>query len=423
MSKIKSIHAREILDSRGDPTVEVQVELESGIKGIAAIPSGASTGTFEAVELRDGDANRYHGKGVLKAVENVNAIIQEALIGTKAEDQKKIDGVMLSLDGRENKSNLGANAILGVSLAVCRAAANKKELPLYEYISQLANFKKGKPKFRIPIPMFNVLNGGQHSDSGLSIQEFKIIPGGIKSFSEQLRAGSEIFHTLKKILQKENHAVSVGDEGGFAPKLESNSQALELINQAIKDSGYKLGSQVNVGLDAAANSFYNPAENQYILKPENVALGSESLINLYREWIDKFHVISVEDGLQEEDWKGWALMVKKIGEKNMVIGDDLLVTSVKRLKKAITEKACNSVLIKVNQIGTLTETIECVKLARKNRMKIMVSHRSGETTDDFIADLAVAIGADFIKSGSLSRGERICKYNRLLKIEEEIKNV
>lgn len=423
MSKIKSIHAREILDSRGDPTVEVQVELENGIKGTASVPSGASTGTFEAIELRDGDANRYHGKGVMKAVENVNVIIQKALIGIGSEDQKKIDGIMLDLDGQENKSNLGANAILGVSLAVCRATANEKELPLYEYISQIANFKKRKLKFKIPIPMFNVLNGGQHSDSGLSIQEFKIIPMGIKNFPEQLRAGSEIFHTLKKNLQKENYSVTVGDEGGFAPKLESNSQALELINQAVKDSGYKLGSQINVGLDAAANSFYNPAENQYVLKPENAALGSESLINLYREWIDKFHVVSIEDGLQEEDWKGWVLMVKKIGGKNMVIGDDLLVTSVKRLKKAILEKACNSVLIKVNQIGTLTETIECVKLARNNKMKVVVSHRSGETTDDFIADLAVAIGADFIKSGSLSRGERICKYNRLLRIEEEIKNV
>lgn len=423
MSKVRKIFAREILDSRGDPTVEVQAELENGIKGTASVPSGASTGTFEAIELRDGDANRYHGKGVLKAVENVNVIIQKALIGIGSEDQKKIDGIMLDLDGQENKSNLGANAILGVSLAVCRATANEKELPLYEHISQIANFKKRKLKFKIPIPMFNVLNGGQHSDSGLSIQEFKVIPMGIKNFPEQLRAGSEIFHTLKKNLQKENYSVTVGDEGGFAPKLESNSQALELINQAVKDSGYKLGSQINVGLDAAANSFYNPEENQYVLKPENAALGSESLINLYREWIDKFHVVSIEDGLQEEDWKGWALMVKKIGGKNMVIGDDLLVTSVKRLKKAILEKACNSVLIKVNQIGTLTETIECVKLARNNKMKVVVSHRSGETTDDFIADLAVAIGADFIKSGSLSRGERICKYNRLLRIEEEIKNV
>jgi enolase len=430
MSKIQKIYAREILDSRGDPTVEVEATLENGVKGVAAVPSGASTGKYEAVELRDGDANRYQGKGVLKAVENVNVIIFEALIGKEAESQKEIDKIMLKLDGTENKSKLGANAILGVSLAVCRASANEKNIPLYQYIKEI--FKIQNSKFKIPVPMFNVLNGGQHSDSGLSIQEFKIIPTGIESFKKKLRAGSEIFHTLKKILEKNNQKTSVGDEGGFAPNLESNTQALELICQAIREAGYTPGSQVNIGIDAAASSFYNEADNQYLLAPENVALSRESLINLYKEWIDKYNVISVEDGLNEDDFEGWSSMTKKLEEKTvssglfdgadkyMTIGDDLLVTNVKRLKKAIETKACNSVLIKVNQIGTLSETVDCIKLAHKNKMRTVVSHRSGETTDDFIADLAVGTGSEFIKSGSLSRGERLCKYNRLMKIEEEI---
>ncbi|MFH0969559.1 MAG: phosphopyruvate hydratase [Patescibacteria group bacterium] len=432
MSKIQKIYAREILDSRGDPTVEVEVELESGAKGVAAVPSGASTGKYEAVELRDGDSVRYQGKGVLKAVENVNNIIAEALIGKDSENQKEIDKIMIKLDGTENKSKLGANAILGVSLAICRASANEQKIPLYQYISK--NYKLKAISYKLPIPMFNILNGGKHSDSGLSIQEFKIIPTGIESFKEQLRAGSEIFHTLKKILEKNDQKTSVGDEGGFAPKLESNTQALELICQAIKEAGYKPGSQVNIGIDAAASSFYNEADNQYLLEPENVALSRESLINLYKEWIDKYNVISIEDGLNEDDWEGWAVMTKKIEEKTvssglfsgadkyMTIGDDFLVTNVKRLKKSIETKACNSILVKVNQIGTLSETIECMKLAQKNKMKVIVSHRSGETTDDFIADLAVGAGAEFIKSGSLSRGERICKYNRLMKIESELAN-
>ncbi len=429
MSKIKKIYAREILDSRGDPTVEVEVELESGAKGVAAVPSGASTGKHEAVELRDEDKDRYQGKGVLKAVENVNATIQEALIGKESEDQKEIDETMIKLDGTENKGKLGANAILGVSLAVCRATANEKNIPLYQYIKETF---KIPGKLKLPIPMFNVLNGGKHSDSGLSIQEFKIVPTGIEKFSEKLRAGSEIFHTLKKILESHNQKTSVGDEGGFAPNLESNTQALELICQAIREAGYESGKQINIGLDAAASSFFNETDNQYLLEPEKVSLSRESLINLYKEWIDKYNVISVEDGLNEDDWEGWEIMTRKLEEKPvrpelgeiiekyMTIGDDLLVTNVKRLKKAIELKACNSVLIKVNQIGTLTETIECIKLAHKNKMKAVVSHRSGETTDDFIADLSVGTGAEFIKTGSLSRGERLCKYNRLMKIEEEI---
>jgi len=432
MSKIEKIRGREILDSRGNPTVEVEVVLSSGATGIAAVPSGASTGKFEALELRDGDPKRYGGLGVLMAVKNVNTKIFDALKGKNAENQALIDETMLDLDGSENKSNLGANAILGVSLAVCRAVANEKGVPLYKYINELFDYKS-KPK--LPIPMFNVLNGGKHSDSGLSVQEFKIIPTGIKGFSEQLRAGSEIFHSLKKILESMRQSTGVGDEGGFSPKLESNTQALELINQAIKESGYELGSQINLGIDVAANSFYNEEDKHYILKPEGAHLEKEHLVAMYKDWIDRFHLVSIEDGLIEDDWKGWAFMTEKIGGKpiwkaisknvlneNLLIGDDLLVTNVKRLERAIKEKACNSVLIKVNQIGSLTETFECIRLAKRHKMKIMVSHRSGETTDDFIADLAVGTAAEFIKSGSLSRGERLCKYNRLMKIEDEMKS-
>ena len=431
MSKIQKIYAREILDSRGDPTVEVEVTLESGIRGMAAVPSGASTGKYEAVELRDDDKNRYQGKGVFKAVENVNEIISKELIGKESENQKEIDEIMIKLDGTENKSVLGANAILGVSLAVCRASAIEKNIPLYKYIKE--TYKIQNTKYKIPIPMFNVLNGGKHSDSGLSIQEFKIVPVGIEKFSEKLRAGSEIFHALKKILEKNEQKTSVGDEGPFAPNLESNTQALEFITEAIKEAGYSPESDVNIGLDSAASSFFNEADNQYLLEPEKVALSRESLINLYREWIQKFHIISVEDGLNEDDWEGWEIMNKKLEEmevgqgakktisKILTIGDDLLVTNVKRLKTAIEKKACNSVLIKVNQIGSLSETVECIKLAHKNKMNTVVSHRSGETTDDFISDLAVGTGSEFLKSGSLSRGERLCKYNRLLRIEEEIK--
>lgn len=430
MSKITQISGREILDSRGNPTVEVEVVLESGARGIAAVPSGASTGKFEALELRDEDAKRYGGLGVLKAVENVNTKIREALIGRDAFEQSAIDKAMIELDGSENKSNLGANAILGVSLAVCRASSIAKNKPLYQYINEIAEIGV-KPK--LPVPMFNVLNGGKHSDSGLSVQEFKIIPTGIEKFSEQLRAGSEVFHTLKKILEKSGHSTGVGDEGGFSPKLESNIQALEMINQAIVESGYKLGDEINLGIDVAANSFYGEEEKHYILKPENVNLEKEQMVSMYKEWIDKYHVVSVEDGLAEDDWEGWTMMTEKIAKKtilpgiakevlseNILIGDDLLVTNVKRLERAIKEKACNAVLIKVNQIGTLSETLDCMRLAKKNKFKTVISHRSGETTDDFISDLAVGTAAEFMKSGSLSRGERLCKYNRLMKIEEDL---
>ena len=406
------------MDSRGNPTVEVEIELESGIKTTAAVPSGASTGTYEALELRDGDQARYHGLGVLSAVSNVNDKIAKAIIGMEASGQEAIDKRMLELDGTENKTSLGANAILGVSLAACRSASIEEKMPLYQYIAK--TYKLPAKKFKLPIPMFNVINGGQHSDSGLSIQEYKVVPNGVKTFKEQLRAGSEIFYELKKMLSSEGYSVGVGDEGGFAPKLESNAQAMDIINQAIEKAGYKKGTEVNVGIDAAANSFFDEKENRYVFKPENSTLTREMLINIYNEWITKYSEISVEDGLNENDWEGWRIMNEKLGNRIIIIGDDLLVTNVKRLKKAIVEKACNAVLIKVNQIGTLTETIDCMKLAKKNKMKTVVSHRSGETTDDFISDLAVGAGADYMKSGSLSRGERICKYNRLLRIEEEI---
>lgn len=419
MSKIENIEAREILDSRGNPTVEVQITLSSGVVATAAVPSGASTGTFEALELRDGDVMRYGGFGVQKAVANVNGPLRDALMGMEVDgNQQEIDIAMLHLDGTENKSKFGANAILGISLAVCRAAAQEKKTPLYAYINTIA--QNGVQTMHVPMPMFNVLNGGKHSDSGLCIQEFKIVPIGIATFPEQLRAGSEIFHALKKILEKNGYSSGVGDEGGFSPKLESNSQALSYIIEAIAASGYQVGKEIGIGLDAAASSFYDEQLNKYALSPEGMMLDSAQLVELYKQWIDTCHIISIEDGLAEEDWSGWESMNAKLGTGTMLIGDDLLVTNVKRLQKAIEEKACNSVLIKVNQIGTLSETIACIRLAKEHGMRTVVSHRSGETTDDFIADLAVGCGCEFIKSGSLSRGERICKYNRLLKINSEL---
>ncbi|MDO8566335.1 MAG: phosphopyruvate hydratase [Candidatus Moranbacteria bacterium] len=425
MALITAVKGREILDSRGNPTVEVEVTLEDGTTARAGVPSGASTGAYEAVELRDNNPHRYGGLGVENAVAHVNGEIAEAVIGMNAEDQREIDKKMIALDGTENKARLGANAILGVSLAVCRAAAQSKKLPLYAYVAKLLS--KKKKAFHLPTPMFNILNGGKHSDSGLSVQEFKIIPAGIKEYKEQLRAGSEIFHALKKLLEQEQCAVGVGDEGGFAPRLESHKQALEMIIKAIAEAGYRPGEQVFIGLDIAANSFYDANEDQYLLKPEGAALSRESLINVYREWVQKYFVVSIEDGLHEEDWQGWALMQEKLGKEVtawkkplLFIGDDLLVTNVKRLEKAIAERSCNAVLIKPNQIGTMTETIACMELAEKHAMQRMISHRSGETTDDFIADFAVGTHAEFIKTGSLSRGERMVKYNRLLAITEEI---
>lgn len=425
MAKISEVVAREILDSRGDPTVEVVVTLDDGTVAKAGVPSGKSTGAFEAVELRDGDMRRYQGMGVLQAVTNVNTVLAEGVIGMEASDQKALDNKMRALDGTPNKGRLGANAILGISLATCRAAALSAKLPLHEHIASLYGKKEARGSF--PVPMFNIVNGGKHADSGLSTQEFKIVPFGIATFPEQLRAGSEIFHTLQKILEQQHLTTSVGDEGGFAPRMESHAQALEIIGRAITEAGYRLGEQVFIGLDVAADSFYDKTEDQYVLKPEGVTLSRESLINVYREWMTKYAVVSIEDGLHEEDWDGWATMKEKLEKEStawkqtlMLIGDDLLVTNVERLKKAIEKKSCNAVLIKVNQIGTVSETLDCMRLAHEHSMNRVISHRSGETPDDFIADLAVGTGAEFIKSGSLSRGERLSKYNRLSEIFQSL---
>lgn len=418
MSKITEVNAREILDSRGNPTLEVEIALEDGTRAVAGVPSGASTGKFEAIELRDGDPDRFSGKGVLGAVANVNGELKEMVLGMDSSDQASIDQKMIAQDGTGNKARLGANAILGISLAVARAESRSTQKPLYEYIRDLMGLSESLSRF--PMPMFNVINGGKHSDSGLSAQEFKLIPFGIEGYPEQLRAGSEIFHSLQGILEKGRLSVGVGDEGGFAPKLESHARALELLHEAISTAGYAPGKDVFIGFDVAANSFYNEAEDQYYLEPENVQLSRESIINVYRDWIAKYAVVSIEDGLHEEDWAGWAQMKEKLekesaawGRNIMLIGDDLLVTNTARVRKALEEHACNAVLIKPNQIGTLSETLDCIRLARENGLDTVISHRSGETVDDFIADLAVGSDSQFIKTGSLSRGERLAKYNRL----------
>lgn len=425
MSKIAAIKAKEILDSRGNPTLETTVTLEDGTMAIASVPSGASTGTFEAIELRDGDRGRYLGLGVLQAVQNVNTEIQAALLGMEVTLQQEIDQKMRDLDGTSNKSRLGANAILSVSLAVCRAASMSQQLPLYQYIASLIGHTPSKENF--PIPLFNIINGGKHSNSGLSVQEFKLVPAGITTYPEQLRAGSETFHHLEKILARDNFATSVGDEGGFAPRVESHKHQLELLHEAIIAAGYTPGKDIFLDLDVAADSFYDHEKEQYYLKPENVSLTRESIINLYREWMSAYHIVSLEDGLYEEDWEGWTLMKDKLerdnaawGKKLLLVGDDLLVTNIERLEKSIEMNACNTILIKPNQIGTLSETLACMKRAKEAGMARIVSHRSGETVDDFIADLSYGTGAEYIKTGSLSRGERITKYNRLTAIWEEI---
>jgi enolase len=422
--KIVRVEGREILDSRGNPTVETEVELEDGTIAVAGVPSGASTGKFEAVELRDDDKTRFGGKGVLQAVKNVNGELRDAVLGMDAADQRALDEKMIAVDGTENKGRLGANAILGISLAAARAEATSRKMPLYRYIRSLAGLPEAIEHF--PAPMFNVINGGKHSDSGLSAQEFKLVPSGIVGFPDQYRAGSEIFHALKGILEKAKLSVGVGDEGGFAPHMESHARALETLHEAITAAGYAPGKDVFIGFDVAANSFYDEKEDQYYLQPENVKLPRESIINVYRDWMAKYAVVSIEDGLHEEDWSGWAQMKEKLekettawGRKVMLIGDDLLVTNVIRVKKAIEENSCNAVLIKPNQIGTLTETLDCMKITHANGWDTVISHRSGETTDDFIADLAVGADSEFIKTGSLSRGERLAKYNRMLKIWEE----
>ena len=425
MAKITNIRGREILDSRGNPTVEVSVTLENGISAVAGVPSGASTGSLEAIELRDNDPKRYGGKGVLKAIANVNGELREKVVGMDALDQTGIDSAMCGLDGTENKARLGANAILGISLAVARAASMSEGLPLHRYIRTLFT-KNGDdlsvPDDAFPIPMFNVLNGGEHSDSGLSVQEFKLFPRGIEGYAERLRAGSEIFHSLRGILAKAGYSIGVGDEGGFAPHLESHAQAFEMLIQAIEKAGYVPGKDVFFGIDAAANSFYVSSEDVYALEPERARLTRDQLLNVYDEWIGKYFLVSIEDALHEGDWEGWTMHEERFGTGKgiMTIGDDLLVTNPKRVGIAIEKRACNAVLIKPNQIGTLSETLDTMRLAKKHQLKTVVSHRSGETTDDFIADLAVGAGADCIKTGSLSRGERLAKYNRLLTIAGEL---
>lgn len=416
MSKIQKIFAREILDSRGNPTIEAEVHLEGGVKAWSQVPSGASTGEFEALELRDGDIGRFGGKGVLQAVAHVNGEIADNVIGMDADEQKLLDEAMIALDGTENKSRLGANAILSISLAACRAAAIDQKKSLYAHIAHL----HGGCAPQMPVPMFNVINGGKHADSGLAIQEYKVVPHGIVSFKEQYRAGAEIFHALQAYLMEQKLSTGVGDEGGFAPRLGNNHAPLEAIAIAAEQAGYVMGMQIGIAIDAAANSFYHEKCAHYAFETEDKAFTKAELLDEYEKWIEQRYVMSIEDGLSEYDWDGWHEMYERFNDRIMLIGDDLIVTNTTRLEKAIEKKACNAVLIKPNQIGTVTETLQCIKRAQEEKMKVIVSHRSGETIDDFIADLAVGVGADYIKTGSLSRGERLCKYNRLLVIEEKL---
>lgn len=418
MATIAKVTACEILDSRGNPTVEVMVTTDEGKTAWASVPSGASTGAHEALELRDGDKTRYGGKGVLTAVANVNGPIADAVCGMDPTDQRAVDDAMIALDGTSGKSRLGANAILGVSLAVARVGAMTKNVKLYQHIADLAG--RSDAVLAAPMPMFNIINGGAHADSGLSVQEFKVVPRGIVSYPEQLRAGSEIFHALEKILTAEGHRTGVGNEGGFAPQLPGNAQAMATICDAIRAAGYEPGQDVAIALDVAASEFYDADADLYEVKPEGLHATAQSLVALYREWAGKYPLMSVEDGLREDDWIGWAAMNETIGGDLMLIGDDLLVTNVTRVQQAIDAKACNAVLIKPNQIGSLSETLDCMKLAHNNGMRCVVSHRSGDTCDDFIADLAVGAGAAFIKTGAPSRSERTSKYNRLLAIDAQL---
>lgn len=407
---IEDIMAREVLDSRGNPTIEVDVYLEDGSMGRSMVPSGASTGAFEAVELRDGDDSRYMGKGVLKAVENVN-YMAEHLVGMDALDQVALDEAMIAIDGTPNKGKMGANAILGISMANAYAAAESLGLPLFRYLGGI----NGKT---LPTPMMNILNGGEHADNNVDIQEFMIMPVGAKSFSEALRMGSEIFHNLKKVLQKKGLVTSVGDEGGFAPNLESNEEALEAIIEGIQAAGYRPGDDVRLAMDVAASEMYNKESGKYMLKGEGKELTTEEMIDFYERLITKYPIISIEDGLDEEDWEGWKIMTERLGKKIQLVGDDLFVTNTERLKKGIDLGVANSILIKVNQIGTLTETLDAIEMAKRAGYTAIVSHRSGETEDVTIADLVVAMNAGQIKTGAPSRTDRVAKYNQLLRIEE-----
>lgn len=413
MSYIVSVHARQILDSRGNPTVEADVITESGIIGRAAVPSGASTGTHEAVELRDG-GKAYLGKGVTKAVANVNTHIAEALVGESVLQQREIDAILLELDGTENKKKLGANAILAVSLAAAKAGAQAAGLPLYRYVG-------GTNARTLPIPLMNILNGGAHADNKIDFQEFMIVPVGADTFSDGLRMGVEIFHNLKKVLKAKGYSTNVGDEGGFAPEIKSNEEAIETVLKAIETAGYKPGEQVKIAMDAAASEFYDAKKKKYIFhKSDNKILTSEEMVDYWAKWVKKYPIVSIEDGLAEDDWKGWKLLTETIGNKCQLVGDDLFVTNVKRLSEGIKNNIANSILVKVNQIGSLTETIEAVDLAHRNRYTSVMSHRSGETEDSTIADLAVALNCGQIKTGSASRSDRMAKYNQLLRIEEEL---
>ncbi|NQT55529.1 MAG: phosphopyruvate hydratase [Desulfobacteraceae bacterium] len=412
MEKIEIIIAREILDSRGNPTVEVEVGLTDGSFGHAAVPSGASTGKYEAVELRDKSKKRYMGKGVEKAVQNVNRVIAPVLVGIDALDQRIVDKTLIELDGTPNKGKLGANATLGVSLAVARAAADSVYMPLYRYIG-------GANACKLPMPMMNILNGGLHAANNVDLQEFMIMPIGGKTFKEALRIGAEVFHALAGVLKGKGLSTAVGDEGGFAPNLKSNDQAVEMVLSGIKKAGYHPGKDVGLALDPASSSFYKNGKYVF-LKSDQSKRSADQMIDFYADWVKRFPIFSIEDGLDENDWKGWKKMTEKLGDKIQIVGDDLFVTNTKRIAKGIKEKSANAVLIKLNQIGTLTETLDAIQMAHRVGWNAIISHRSGETEDTFIADLAVATGTGQIKTGSLCRSERICKYNQLLRIEEEL---
>ncbi|MFH1305327.1 MAG: phosphopyruvate hydratase [Candidatus Omnitrophota bacterium] len=411
-TKIKNVKAREILDSRGNPTVEVDMVLEDGSFGRAAVPSGASTGEHEAVELRDGDKNRYGGKGVTKAVDNVNTVIAAKVKGMDAAEQEELDDELIRLDGTENKGRLGANAILGVSMAAAKAAADSQNLPLFRYLG-------GDDAVILPAPMMNIINGGSHADNNVDLQEFMIMPLGANSFKEALRMGAEVFHALKKILKAKKHSTSVGDEGGFAPNLRSNEEAVEVILEAIGAAGYKAGKDISIALDPASSEFYK--NGMYVLNAEkDPKKTAQQMVDFYADWTEKYPIVSIEDGLAEDDWDGWKTMTDRLGKKIQLVGDDLFVTNTKRLKEGIEKGVANSILIKVNQIGTLTETMAAIKMAKEAGYTSVISHRSGETEDTTIAHLAVATGTGQIKTGSLCRTDRVCKYNELLRIEETL---
>jgi enolase len=415
MARISDISAREILDSRGNPTVQAEVVLEDGVVGSAAVPSGASTGQHEAVELRDGDSSRYGGKGVLQAVSHVNGEIRNALDGHDATDQAAIDRALIELDGTANKSRLGANAILSVSMAAARAAAVHLGIPLYRHLG-------GDDVNALPVPMMNILNGGAHADNSVDIQEFMVVPVGAATFAEGLRAGTEVFHALKKRLSAEGHNTAVGDEGGVAPNLGSDREALEVVIEAIRDAGYEPASDVAVSLDAAATELFDPASGSYVFEGsgERVTLTPDSMVNMYASWLDAYPIVSIEDGLGEDDWEGWRRLTERLGDRVQIVGDDLFVTNVDRLSRGIEMGVANSILIKLNQIGTVSETLAAIEMGRSAGYTSVISHRSGETEDTFIADLAVATSAGQIKTGSACRSERVAKYNRLLRIEEEL---